>query len=164
VRERVLGIDPGLASTGFGVVDRDGSRLAPVWYDCLRTAAGEAPSERLVRIHAACTQAIEHFRPDAVAVEELFFGAGPKAALAVGQARGVCLLACAHAGVPVFEYAPSSIKQAVTGYGRADKQQVQLMVQSMLGMSEVPPPAHPADALATAICHAGSLVIATPLA
>lgn len=154
---RILGIDPGTASTGFGVVDRDGVRLHPVWYDCLRTKPTEAMADRLVRIAVGVRQVVERMQPHAVAIEELFFGANAKAALAVGQARGVCILACAEAGVPVFEYTNSAIKQAVTGYGRADKQQVMEMVRVQLGMTEVPRPDHAADALAAAITHAGAM-------
>ena len=154
---RILGIDPGTASTGFGVVDRLGPKLMPVWYDCLRTTPKEAPAERLLRIAGAVREVLENMRPQAVAIEELFFGANGKAALAVGQARGVCILACAEAGVPVYEYTNNAIKQAVTGYGRADKQQVMEMVRVQLGMTEVPRPDHAADALAAAITHAGAM-------
>jgi crossover junction endodeoxyribonuclease RuvC len=159
-RIRILGIDPGTASTGFGVVDRDGARLSPVWYDCLRTKPSQSPADRLVRIATGVRQVLERMQPQAVAIEELFFGANGKAALAVGQARGVCILACAEAGVPVFEYTNNAIKQAVTGYGRADKQQVMEMVRVQLHMSEVPRPDHAADALAAAITHAGAMHVA----
>jgi crossover junction endodeoxyribonuclease RuvC len=154
---RILGIDPGTASTGFGVVDRHGIQLQPIWYDCLRTKPSEAMPERLVRIARTVRQVVEQMQPHAVAIEELFFGANAKAALAVGQARGVCIVACAEAGVPVFEYTNSAIKQAVTGYGRADKQQVMEMVRVQLRMTEVPRPDHAADALAAAITHAGAM-------
>jgi len=154
---RILGIDPGTASTGFGIVDRIGPRLVPVWYDCLRTKPTEASADRLVRIARAVRDVVERMSPDAVAIEELFFGANAKAALAVGQARGVCIVACAEAGVPVFEYTNSTIKQAVAGHGRADKLQVMEMVRVQLGMSEVPRPDHAADALAAAITHAGAM-------
>jgi crossover junction endodeoxyribonuclease RuvC len=154
---RILGIDPGTAATGFGVVDRTGPRLVPVWYDCLRTTPKEASADRLLRIAGAVREVLENMRPQAVAIEELFFGANGKAALAVGQARGVCILACAEAGVPVYEYTNNAIKQAVTGYGRADKQQVMEMVRVQLGMTEVPRPDHAADALAAAITHAGAM-------
>jgi crossover junction endodeoxyribonuclease RuvC len=113
--------------------------------------------DRLVRIARGVRQAIAQLEPHAVAIEELFFGANGKAALAVGQARGVCILACAEAGVPVFEYTNNAIKQAVTGYGRADKQQVMEMVRVQLRMTQVPRPDHAADALAAAITHAGAL-------
>jgi crossover junction endodeoxyribonuclease RuvC len=154
---RILGIDPGTASTGFGVVDRHGPKLVPVWYDCLRTSPRETPAVRLVRIARAVRDVIERMQPEAVAIEELFFGANGKAALAVGQARGVCILAAAEAGIDVFEYTNNAIKQAVTGYGRADKQQVMEMVRVQLGMTEVPRPDHAADALAAAITHAGAM-------
>lgn len=154
---RILGIDPGTASTGFGVVDRAGTVLTPVWYDCLRTRPDEAPPERLLRIARAVRDVLDRMRPHAVAIEELFFGANAKAALAVGQARGVCILACAEAGVPVFEYTNSMIKQAVAGHGRADKPQVMEMVRVQLRMTEVPRPDHAADALAAAITHAGAM-------
>lgn len=156
-RIRILGIDPGTASTGFGIVDREGITLTPVWYDCLRTKPTEEPAHRLTRIARAVRDVIANMEPQAVAIEELFFGANAKAALAVGQARGVCILACAEAGIPVFEYTNSAIKQAVTGYGRADKQQVMEMVRVQLRMTEVPRPDHAADALAAAITHAGAM-------
>lgn len=158
--ERILGIDPGTAATGFAIIDRVGSKLTPVWYDCLRTSADTAASGRLVSIHQACEQVIQRFTPDTAAVETLYFGASARAALAVGQARGVLMLACAQAGVDVFEYTPASIKQAVTGHGRADKAQMQQMVQVILRMSEPAKPDHAADALGIAICHAGSMTIA----
>jgi crossover junction endodeoxyribonuclease RuvC len=154
---RILGIDPGTANTGFGVVDRRGSRLAPVWYGCLTTKPTEEPSARLLRIARATRDAIEQMQPHAVAIEELFFGANAKAALAVGQARGVCIVACAEAGIPVFEYSNSAVKMAVTGFGRADKQQVMEMVRVQLRMTEIPKPDHAADALAIAMTHAGSV-------
>jgi crossover junction endodeoxyribonuclease RuvC len=156
---RILGIDPGTASTGFGVIDRDGPRLQPVWYGCLRTTPDEAAADRLVRIAKAVRDVVERMRPQAVAIEELFFGANGKAALAVGQARGVCMLVSAEAGIPVFEYTNNAIKQAVTGYGRADKSQVMEMVRVQLRMTEVPRPDHAADALAAAITHAGSMQV-----
>lgn len=155
---RILGIDPGTASTGFGVVDRHGvGNLVPVWYDCLSTKPSEPMQDRLMRIAGGVRKAIEQLQPHAVAIEELFFGANGKAALAVGQARGVCILACAEAGVPVYEYTNNAIKQAVTGYGRADKQQVMEMVRVQLRMTEIPRPDHAADALAAAITHAGAM-------
>lgn len=155
---RILGIDPGTANTGFGVVVRDhGTRISPVWYGCLTTRPSEGAADRLVRIARAVRDVIERMQPQAAAIEELFFGASAKAALAVGQARGVCILACAEAGIPVYEYSPASIKQAVTGYGRADKLQVTEMVRVQLRMTEPPRPDHAADALAVAITHAGSM-------
>jgi len=156
---RIFGIDPGTASTGFGIVDRVGPLLTPVWYDCLTTSPREAPADRLVRIARAVREICERMRPDAMAIEELFFGANAKAALAVGQARGVCMVVCAEAGIPVFEYTNSAIKMAVSGYGRADKSQVMEMVRVQLKMTEIPKPDHAADALACAITHAGSMQV-----
>ena len=158
--ERILGIDPGTASTGFAVIERHGTRMTPIWYDCLTTSPREAPAHRLVRIATAAREAIEQFQPDCAAIEELYFGASAKAALAVGQARGVLMLMCAEAGLDVFEYAPAVIKQSVTGYGRADKLQVQSMVQHTLKLTELPRPDHCADAFAVAITHAGSMRLA----
>lgn len=152
--KRVLGIDPGTAATGFGIIDVDDRRrMWPVWYDCLRTTPSEPMPERLVRIKRAVEDVIENMSPDVMAIEDLFFGASAKAALAVGQARGVCIASCASLGLPVFEYTNSAVKQAVTGFGRADKQQVMEMVRIQLGMSEVPRPDHAADALAIAMTH-----------
>lgn len=156
---RILGIDPGTANVGFAVIDQQGSRLVPVWYDCLRTSPEQAMSDRLMRIATAVRDIIRNLAPHEVAMEDLFFGASAKAALSVGQARGVCALVSAEAGLNVADYAPAVVKQSVTGYGRADKQQVQRMVQQILGMSEVPRPDHAADAFAVAITHAGSLTL-----
>lgn len=155
--QRILGIDPGTAATGFAVIERDRGSLRALWYDCLCTSPKAPPSERLCAISAAARSVIERFAPQQAAIEELFFGADPRVALAVGQARGVCILACGEAGIDVHEYSPSSVKQGVTGYGRADKVQVQRMVQTILGMTELPRPDHCADAFAVAICHAGAL-------
>jgi crossover junction endodeoxyribonuclease RuvC len=155
--ERILGIDPGTAATGFAVIDRRGTRMSPLWYDCLKTSPREAPEHRLVRIAEAVRATIAQFQPDVAAIEELYFGASARSALAVGQARGVMMLVCAEAQIPVFEYTPAVIKQSVTGYGQADKAQVQRMVQHTLAMSELPRPDHCADAFAVAITHAGSM-------
>ncbi len=152
----IVGVDPGLASTGFGVVAREGRRLRCRWYGHLSTPSTAPTSERLVSIHRACVQVLEQFPVEALAVETLFFGASAPTALAVGQARGVVLLAAAERGIPTFDYAPSQVKQAVTGHGRADKRQVQEMVQVVLGMSAMPRPDHAADALAIAACHAAA--------
>ena len=156
IDEIILGIDPGLASTGFGVIHRRGRELTPLWYGCHQTPADQPTSERLVTIHDACAQVLTQFSPTDVALETLFFGASAPTALAVGQARGVCILAAASRGLESHDYTPSQIKQAVTGYGRADKQQVQQMVQTMLKMTDVPRPDHAADALAVAICHSAA--------
>lgn len=154
---RILGIDPGTANVGFAVIDQAGTALRPIWYDCLRTSPQDPPARRLEQIADAVEQVVRRFAPGELAIEELFFGASAQAALAVGQARGVCMVLCARAGMTCHEYSPSTIKQAVTGYGRADKQQVQQMVQRILGMTAIPRPDHAADALAVAITHAGAL-------
>lgn len=154
LQRRILGIDPGTASTGFGIVDVDGSRVTPVWYDCLTTPSTDEPVERLATIAKSVRLIIEKFQPQEAAVEDLFFGAGPRVALQVGQARGATMLVCYEAGLTVHEYAPTVIKQSVAGHGRAEKQQVQEMVRAQLSMTEIPRPNHAADALAVALTHA----------
>jgi crossover junction endodeoxyribonuclease RuvC len=150
----VLGIDPGTAATGYGIIERDGSRLRLIDYGCLETLSTQQLPTRLLEIHRAVTELIVTHRPDQIGVERLFFNRNVQTAFAVGQARGVVLLAAAEHGLPVFEYGPHEVKMAVTGYGRADKTQVQRMVQMVLGMSKLPKPDDAADALAVAICLA----------
>ncbi len=150
----VLGIDPGTAATGYGVVERTGSHLRAVDYGCLETLSTQELPVRLLEIHRAVVELILAHRPALVGVERLFFNRNVQTAFAVGQARGVVLLAAAEHGLPVFEYGPHEVKLAVTGYGRADKRQVQRMVQMVLGMSALPKPDDAADALAVAICVA----------
>jgi crossover junction endodeoxyribonuclease RuvC len=150
----VLGIDPGTAATGYGVLERRGSRLRLIDYGCFETLPGHPLPERLLHIHQAVTELIETHRPRVVGVERLFFNRNVQTAFAVGQARGAVLLAAAQAGVPVLEYGPHEVKIAVTGYGRAGKEQVQRMVQIVLGMPSLPRPDDAADALAVAICLA----------
>jgi crossover junction endodeoxyribonuclease RuvC len=152
----VLGIDPGTAATGYGLVERTGSRLRAVDYGCLETTNALQLPERLMHIHQAIAELIETHRPVLLGVERLFFNRNVQTAFAVGQARGVVLLAAAQAGLPVFEYAPHEVKMAVTGYGRAGKDQVQRMVQAVLHMDVLPRPDDAADALAVAICLAHS--------
>ncbi len=152
----VLGIDPGTAALGYGIVDRTGSVLRAVDYGCLTTSADLSLPERLRIIHEHVTELIETHTPDLLAVERLFFSNNAQTAFAVGQARGVVLLAAAQAGVPVREATPNEIKMAVTGYGRADKEQVGRMVTVILQLAEVPTPDDAADALATAICIANA--------
>jgi crossover junction endodeoxyribonuclease RuvC len=152
----ILGIDPGTASTGFGVIAVAGARLRAVEYGVVDTAAGVPLEQRLERIHVAVADILERHRPAATAVESLFFNINVRTALAVGQARGVTLLACSQAGCEVFEYTPQQIKQAVVGYGKASKEQVMEMVRVLLGLPEAPRPDHAADALGVAICHANS--------
>ena len=155
----VLGIDPGTAATGYGIVERTGSKLRVIDYGCLETLSTQALPARLLEIHRAVTELIITHKPAYVGVERLFFNRNVQTAFAVGQARGVVLLAAAEHGLPVFEYGPHEVKLAVTGYGRADKMQVQRMVQMVLGMAKLPKPDDAADALAVAICvaHANPL-------
>lgn len=150
----VLGIDPGTARLGYGLVERQGSTLTMRDYGCLETVNDRPLEGRLLLIHEALTELIESHRPEAVGVERLFFNKNAQTAMAVGQARGVVLLAAAQHGLPVYEYGPHEVKLAVTGYGRAPKDQVQRMVQLVLSMPELPRPDDAADALAVAICTA----------
>jgi crossover junction endodeoxyribonuclease RuvC len=150
----VLGIDPGTAHTGYGVVAHHGGRLVALDGGVIETSSGLELPRRLTTIHARVAELIGEYEPDAVAVEELYFGANAHSALAVGQARGVVLLSAGMAGLPCFSYTPQAVKQAVCGTGGADKQQVQRMVGSLLSLPAPPSPDHAADALAVAICHA----------
>jgi crossover junction endodeoxyribonuclease RuvC len=150
----VLGIDPGTAHTGYGVVARQGARLVALDGGVIRTAAGGDPGGRLAAIHARVGELADAHRPDALAVEDLYFGANARSAFAVGQARGVVVLAAGERGLPCFSYTPQQVKGAVCGSGRAGKEQVQRMVQALLGLATLPAPDHAADALAVAICHA----------
>ncbi len=151
---RVLGLDPGTATTGFGVVEGpEGGQGRMVEYGTIRTAARTPMPERLAEIYAAVREILSDVQPDAVAVEEVFFSTNVSTALTVGQARGVLLLAAAQAGVPVFEYKPNEIKQTLTGYGGADKRQVQDMLRLVLGLAEAPRPDDAADAVAVALTH-----------
>jgi crossover junction endodeoxyribonuclease RuvC len=152
---KVLGIDPGTAACGFGIVQaREGGRLEAVEYGWWETSPRETPALRLKRIHDEVAELIARHAPEVVALEESFVGADARIALSVGQARGAALVACAEADVPCTEYPPATVKQTVCGYGRAEKDQVQRMVRAVLGLRELPRPHHAADALAVAICHA----------
>jgi len=150
---RVLGIDPGLAITGYGLVEGDGHTLEAVTYGVLRTPADTPIAERLVMLHGGLAALLDRYRPDVVAMEELFFGTNARTAMTVGEARGVLLLTAAQAGLPVVGYTPLQVKQAITGYGQADKQQIQQMVCFLLGLREIPRPDDAADGLAVSICH-----------
>ncbi len=147
---KVLGIDPGTAALGYGIVERTGGRLREVDHGCLTTSPDSSLPERLLAIHALVDELISLHEPDVVGVERLFFSRNVQTALAVGQARGVVLLAAAEHSLPVREATPSEVKSAVAGYGAADKEQVGRMVQLVLGMSERPRPDDAADALAIA--------------
>ena len=150
----VIGIDPGAASTGYGVVLARGAALAALDGGVIETSPSDPLERRLARIHARVCDLISEHRPDAMAIEDLFFGQNARTAFSVGQARGVALLAAGMAGVPCYSYTPQAIKRGVCGSGRADKGQVQRMVAALLGLPEPPQPDHAADALAVAICHA----------
>lgn len=160
----VLGIDPGTAHTGYGVVVSRGSALAALDGGVIDTAAGQPLERRLAHIHAKVCDLIAEHRPDAVSIEELYFGQNSRSAFAVGQARGVVLLSAGMNGLPCFSYTPQQVKQAVCGSGRAEKGQVQRMVGALLSLSEPPEPDHAADALAVAICHANGAPMQAALA
>jgi crossover junction endodeoxyribonuclease RuvC len=148
----VLGIDPGTASTGYGVVEGAGSRLRALDGGVIATRPGVAPERRLAEIFRRLCALLDEYSPDAVAIEELYFGANVQTAFAVGQARGVVLLAAGERGVPARSYTPQQVKAAVCGSGRAAKDQVARMVGQLLGLPDPPAPDHAADALAVAIC------------
>jgi crossover junction endodeoxyribonuclease RuvC len=150
----VLGLDPGTAATGFGIVRVDGGRLRALAHGVVRTTPREEPAARLAAIHHRVRELAEEHRPDSAAVEELFVRDNPRTILSVGEARGAALAALGGAGVPVHAYTAPVIKAAVCGYGRAEKLQVQQMVRAILAMADLPRPDHAADALAAAICHA----------
>lgn len=150
----ILGIDPGYAITGYGIIEYRGNRFKPLVCGVLRTAAGMPFPERLLAIAEGIDQLIDTHRPDCMAVEELFFARNTTTAIGTAQARGVAVVSGAKAGLPVFEYTPVQVKAAVVGYGKADKVQVQEMVKRLLNLDQVPRPDDAADALAIAICHA----------
>ena len=149
----VLGIDPGLATTGYGLVEGDGQTLEAVAYGVLRTPAKTPIAERLVILHDALSALLDRYRPDVVAMEELFFSTNARTAMTVGEARGVLLLTAAQAGLAICEDTPLQIKQAVPGYGQAEKQQMQERVRLLLSLPEIPRPDDAADGLAVSICH-----------
>ena len=151
---KVLGIDPGTAACGYGIVHGSDGRLRATCHGWWRTPPRARTEARLLTIFTAVQELIAEHAPDAVALEESFVGADARIALSVGQARGAVLVAASSAGVACAEYAPARVKQAVCGYGRADKEQVGRMVRAILALDEVPTPNHAADALAVAICHA----------
>jgi crossover junction endodeoxyribonuclease RuvC len=160
----VLGIDPGLANTGYGVVERRAGRLLALDGGVISTLAERAPELRLAEIHAAVEALLDEHAPDAVALEQLYFGQNVQTAFAVGQARGVVLLAAGQRRIPCAGYTPQQVKGAVCGNGRAQKDQVARMVQALLGLAEEPRPDHAADALAVAVCHVNCAPLAMALA
>jgi crossover junction endodeoxyribonuclease RuvC len=151
-----MGIDPGTANLGFGVIRIEGGRMVALDGGVIETSASDPVEERLARIHASLAKLIDWHEPSAMAIEDLYFGSNVGSAMKVGQASGVAMLAAAQRDVECFAYTPQAIKGAVCGSGNAAKKQVQRMVASLLGLSEVPRPDHAADALAVAICHGGS--------
>ena len=151
----ILGVDPGTARVGWAIVEHQDEPRA-ISFGCLETDSSLPMPERLRQIHLHVSDLVREFRPDVVVVEQLFFARNVTNALAVGQARGVILLAAALSGLPVNEYTPAEVKQAVVGYGKADKRQLQEMVRLILGLETVPTPDDAADALAVALCHAHS--------
>jgi crossover junction endodeoxyribonuclease RuvC len=160
----VLGIDPGLANTGYGVVARRDGRLVALDGGVIKTGAETPQERRLAEIHASVEALLEEHQPDAMALEELYFGQNARTAFAVGQARGAAMLAAGRQGVPCRGYTPQQVKGAVCGSGRAQKDQVARMVKTLLGLSEAPTPDHAADALAVAICHANCAPLSAALA
>jgi crossover junction endodeoxyribonuclease RuvC len=150
---RVIGIDPGTAITGWGVVEGDGNQLTMVAYGAVTTPAGTPLAQRLQTIYHELTGIIHQWQPETAAIEELFFSKNAKTALAVGHGRGAAMLALANADLPIVEYKPLEIKQAITGHGGADKQQMQQMVKLLLELDDIPRPDDAADGLAVAICH-----------
>ena len=150
---RVFGIDPGYAIVGCGVVDCAGGRYSMVDYGAITTPAGQEMGERLLTIYEQLSFALEKYRPDAVAMEQLFATHNQTTVMGVAQARGVILLSCRQHGLPVYEYTPMQVKMAVVGYGVAEKRQVMEMTKNLLNLREVPKPDDAADALAIAICH-----------
>ena len=152
---RILGLDPGTATTGYGIIDvEEDGRLTAVSYGTITTPAKTPMPERLQTIQQELRALIHEFQPDRSAIEEVFFGRNVTTAITVGQARGVLMLTLANANIPISEYSPPKIKDAVTGYGKADKAQVQLMVRNLLDLEETPRPDDAADGLAVAITHA----------
>lgn len=150
---RVLGIDPGYATTGYAVVERDAGRLVPACFGAIKTPAGRSQTERLVFLRTALLEIITEHRPDVVAIERVFFTVNVRTAMAVGQASGVALATAGEVGLEVHDYTPTEVKQSVTGTGSATKQQIQAMVAALLKLDAPPRPADAADACALAICH-----------
>ena len=153
---RILGIDPGTATTGYGVVERVGSTPTLIDYGAVTTSPRRTAPERLLDIYTRINEIIDRHSPDVIVMERLFFAKNQTTAIAVGKACGVLQLAAAQRGLPVVEYTPMEVKQAVVGYGGAEKRQIQYMVQRILGLDEPPSPDDAADALALCICHAHS--------
>ena len=159
----ILGIDPGYAIVGYGLVEFQKNKFKVLDYGAITTDKDEAMSDRLTYIYAELQRLIDKYHPDAVAIEELFFNKNAKTAILVAQGRGTAIVACANKNVALYEYTPLQIKQALVGYGRAEKKQVQYMVKMILNLKEVPKPDDTADALAVAICHGNSYNVSNVL-
>ena len=153
---RILGIDPGYAILGYGIIEMRGNRFKVIDYGAVTTEVGMEMPDRLKVLYNSLMELIGRFEPEVASVEELFFNTNAKTAILVGQARGVALLACSNSGLEIAEYTPLQIKQALVGNGRAEKKQVQFMVKTILNLKEAPKPDDTADALAAAICHGHS--------
>ncbi len=152
---RILGIDPGTAITGFGVIDYDGRTFRFVDAGVIRTPKEQPMNERLSTVYDEMKELLAEFKPDVMSIELLFFARNVTTAMTVGQSRGIVMLAATQANVPIYEYTPMQVKQAVTGYGKADKKQIQEMVKNLLKLNQIPKPDDAADGLAIAITHAG---------
>jgi crossover junction endodeoxyribonuclease RuvC len=151
---RILGVDPGSGTTGYGIIDTDGSRHTAILYGAIKTNPRQPFHERLLKIYRELNAIVMREKADLMAIEEVFHATNVQSALRLGHARGIALLVAAEKGIGVFEYSPLEIKSAVVGYGRAEKTQIQTMVRLLLNLPQVPTPDDAADALAVAICHA----------
>jgi len=149
----VIGIDPGLAIVGFGVISTKNGTITPISYGCIRTSADKKTPQRLAQIYSEVNSLLEKYNPEVIAVERLFFNTNVTNAMSVSEARGVIFLAAQQKNIPVFEYTPSQVKQAITGSGRADKKQMQEMIKRLLNLDEIPQPDDAADGLSIALCH-----------
>ncbi len=152
----ILGLDPGYAIFGYGIVEMKGNKFRPIDFGVITTKANEKMEDRLNKIYDSLMEIISKHKPDAVSIEELFFNTNSKTVISVSQARGVAVLACAKSNLEIFEYTPLQIKTALVGYGRAEKKQVQIMTKTLLNLVEIPKPDDAADALGAAICHGNS--------
>ncbi len=152
----IMGIDPGFAITGYGIVKYEGNKFSPLEYGAVLTKVGTPFATRLLQLDEGITEVIKKYKPDAISVEELFFNKNIKTAIMAAHGRGIVIAAAARSGADVFEYTPLQVKQAVVGYGRAEKAQVQQMVKAILNLPAIPKPDDVADALAIAICHGHS--------
>lgn len=159
----IIGIDPGYAITGFGVLEYEGNHFKLIESGSIQTKAGIPLPTRIAKIYDDMNGLIEKYKPDAIAIEELFFNRNTTTAIGVAQGRGAVLIAAAKTNTPIYEYTPLQVKQGVTGYGRADKKQVQMMVKTVLGLEKVPKLDDTTDAIAIGICHAHSHRFSKPI-